>query len=430
MDRSVAVTGLSVITPIGDTPGKLLKSMLAGKSALRYRKKIESDIKLGGVVGDLDDDDLKERLSDIRDRLPKEDGKRFRKLVRRAPMATKYAVAVAAEAWRDAGFYEEPLPDRSTNAAVVFGGHNVAPRYIRTNYHDYVVDPIEIDPLYALHALDTDVAASVGEALAVRGMLSTVGGACASGNIALRMAQSEIRTGTAKVAVVVGTIFDFSVVDYHAMAMLEAICHGKFEKHPNTASRPFDVKRAGFIPSHGAACMVLEDIDHAQARGATIHARLLGTAACSDANHLPNPSLDGQKRCLDLAFRDAGISPQEVDFISAHATSTPMGDRTEISAISEFFGEHANRLRINAPKSLLGHTCWSASVVEGVAAIEQMKAGRLHGSAHIEKLDPDIDLDVCADGPVDTQVGVLVNNSFGFGGINAISVFAHPEYAA
>jgi 3-oxoacyl-(acyl-carrier-protein) synthase len=201
-----------------------------------------------------------------------------------------------------------------------------------------------------------------------------------------------------------------------------AISFQSFNDDPPRASRPYDTAREGFVPSHGTATLILERLAHALARQAPIHAELLHVTALSDACHLPQPSVDGQTRTMSRLLQRSGVAPEEIDFVSAHATSTPLGDATEISSIKQVFGKHAQKLKINAPKSMLGHTCWSAPAVETVAAILQMNRGWLHPSINIENLDPEIDLDVCANRATKHDVRVLMKNSFGFGGINCCAL--------
>lgn len=181
------------------------------------------------------------------------------------------------------------------------------------------------------------------------------------------------------------------------------------------------------MPAHGGAALVLEDLDVARARGARIYAEILSVAANSDANHLPQPSEDGQVRVMRRALKEAGIDPSQIDYVNAHATSTPLGDLTEVRSIKQVFGAHARELKINAPKSMLGHTCWSAPAVETVAAILQMKAGELHRSINVDTLDPEVDLDICRDANVAHRVRYAMKNSFGFGGINSVSVIKNHE---
>jgi 3-oxoacyl-(acyl-carrier-protein) synthase len=211
------------------------------------------------------------------------------------------------------------------------------------------------------------------------------------------------------------------------MAIMGAITYQEFNDKPEIASRPFDKDREGFVPAHGGAVLVLEDYDAAIKRGARIYAEVLGVAAGSDGNHLPQPSQKGQVMTMKRVLEETNLAPEQVDYISAHATSTPLGDLTEIASIKEVFGEHAYNLKINAPKSILGHTCWAAPTVESVAAIMQMHRGKLHPSINIDNIDPAIDLDVCANNGADYQATICMKNSFGFGGINCVSLFRRVD---
>ena len=244
------------------------------------------------------------------------------------------------------------------------------------NQNTLLDEPDFIDNLLALHGLDTDHAGCVSEVLGTTGPIYTVGGACASGNVALRSAVDEIRYHDVDRAVVVGAVLDLSPMDLHAMALLGAISTGAFDAEPERASRPFDLNRNGFVPAHGGGALVLEDWDTAQRRGARIYAEVLEVGANAGASHLPKPSEEAQARLIAQVLRKAGRSPEEVDFVCAHATSTPLGDLSEVRALRRVFGKHADKLKVNAPKSMLGHTCWAAPVVETVAAVLQMQAGR------------------------------------------------------
>jgi 3-oxoacyl-(acyl-carrier-protein) synthase len=206
------------------------------------------------------------------------------------------------------------------------------------------------------------------------------------------------------------------------MAIMGAITYKSFNDAPEKASRPYDMQREGFVPSHGAAVLILEDLEHAQARGAKIYAEILGVESSSDGCHLPQPSQKGQARLMKRLLKKCGVEPTEVDYINAHATSTPLGDMTELRSIKEVFGDHAYKLKVNAPKSMLGHTCWSAATVETVAAILQMNKGELHPSINIDNLDPEVDIDVCRNVRQKHDVNILLKNSFGFGGLNSISL--------
>ena len=416
----VVVTGMGINTRLGDDLASYYDNLIAGRSGVTSWRFFEHGGVYSKVGGDLSTYDVRAKIDAFERRVPEAAHARLRKLARTAPFSTRLSVLCAVDAWLDAGLEFDCDGGRR---AVIVGGHNLNEHYMLRNFATFQDEPDWIDPLAAVLNLDTDHAASVAEVLGCRGALYTVGGACASANLALRAGIDEIRHHDHDVAVVAGAALEFSPMGLQSMALIDAIAIHGFNEEPERASRPYDVRREGFVPSHGVGCLVLERADHARARGARIYAEVLGCVATSDGCHLPTPSRDGQAETLRRLLRATGLAPEEVQYVCAHATSTPQGDLSELGAIRAAFGAHAERLKINAPKSMLGHTCWAAPATESVAAILQLVHGRLHGSINIDELDPGVDLDVCADGPVDLEVDVLVKNSFGFGGINCCSAF-------
>jgi 3-oxoacyl-(acyl-carrier-protein) synthase len=425
MNNRIVITGMSVNTPLGDTLDGFYEGLIAGRSAITAWKAFPVDRIYGKVGGDLSGYDIQGAAAALDGCIPDDVFKRLRKLVARVPWSTRLSILVAAQGWRDAGMFGTPYDlDR---VALIVAGHNLNGGYQYDNRVQFAEEPDFIDGLSALYALDTDHAGSISEVLQVRGPIYTMGAACASGNIGLRAAMNEIRHHGAPAALVVGAALEFGPVDLHAMALMGAISCQSFNDTPARASRPYDTRREGFVPSHGCAAVVLEELTAAQKRGARIYAEVLGCAANSDGNHLPQPSDEGQARVMAQLLTECGVQPEEVDYINAHATSTPLGDLTELRAIKRVFGPHAQRLSINAPKSMLGHTCWAAPTVETVAGVLQMRAGTLHRSINIEELDPEVDLDVCREGAVTRDVRTMMKNSFGFGGINCVSLLRRYE---
>ena len=425
MTERVVITGMSINTPLGDSLGGFLEALLQGRSAIRQWSAFPTDRVYSKIGGDLSHYDVSAKAKALGQRLPPDMAKRMRKLVSRVPWTTKLSILLAADAFLHAGLADADF-DRHRVATVV-SGHNLNALYQANNREIFEDEPDFLDGLASLYSLDTDHAGSVSEVLQLQGPIYTMGGACASGNIALRAAVDEIRHHRMHAALVVGAVLEFAPIDVHAMALMGAITHQSFNDTPARASRPYDRDREGFVPSHGGAVLVLEPLSRALARGATIHAEVLGVAATADGCHLPQPHEDGQSRAMMDALEDAGIEPRQIDYVNAHATSTPLGDLTELGSIERVFGDHARKLKINAPKSMLGHTCWAAPTVETVAAILQMHAGKLHRSINVEHLDPEVRLDVCHEGVVDHDVGCFMKNAFGFGGINCVSVFRRYE---
>jgi 3-oxoacyl-(acyl-carrier-protein) synthase len=421
MGKRIAVTGMSVNTALGDTLDGFRDALLAGRSALTHWKAFPTARVYSKVGGDLSAYDVEAKVSALRPRLPAEVHKRMRKLVARAPWTTKLSMLLAVDGWLDAGLFDADYDAR--RHAVIVAGHNLNALYQYNSRMLFEDEPDFIDGMTSLYSLDTDHAGSVSEVLQARGPIYTTGAACASGNVSLRSAIDEIRHHGAHTATVVGAVLEFAPIDVHAMAIMGAISYQSFNDEPARASRPYDTRREGFVPAHGGATLVLEELEAAKRRGARIYAEVLACAANSDGNHLPQPSEEGQAYVMAQVLDEAGVEPRDVDYLNAHATSTPLGDLTELRSIKAVFGGHAKRLRINAPKSMLGHCCWSAPTVETVAGLLQMNAGRLHQSINVDQLDPEVDLDVCHEGPVDHRSRVMLKNSFGFGGINCVSVW-------
>jgi len=417
--KRVVITGMAINTPIGDTLDTFYDNLIAGKSAISKWKFFDSGPVLSKLGGDLSEYDVKGKLASLREQMPPELHKRMRKLVKKGPFSTRITILCAADAFLDARLEGAVAPDE---IGVVLGGHNLHNNLFFRNVEVFQDEPEYIDSMLSLHSLDTDVASSVGEALNIQGPAYSMGGACASANVALRSAVDEIRYHDNKIMLVAGAPLDFSPLDLQAMAIMGAISYKSFHDEPRRASRPYDTAREGFVPSHGAAILVVEDLEHAQQRGAKIYGEVMEVATASDACHLPSPSVDGQTRTMTKLLNKAGVAREEIDYVSAHATSTPLGDITEITSLKKVFGDHAYKLKVNATKSMLGHTCWAAPVVETVAAVLQMQRGKLHPSINIENLDPEVDLDICANEAVEHPIRYIVKNSFGFGGINCCSL--------
>jgi 3-oxoacyl-(acyl-carrier-protein) synthase len=418
--KRIVVTGMSINTALGDTLDGFLENLLQGKSGISKWKSLQTEAIYSKVGGDLGGYDIKGKMESYRGAIPEPIFAKFSKYVNKSAFSIGMTLQVAVEAFVDAGYID--AIEQDNNIATIVAGHNLNQKYSYANYDIFKEEPDFIDGLLGLNGLDSHHVGMVTDLLQLHGPAYTVGGACASGNFALRCAIDEIMMHNVPMATVVAPILDFSELDLQGMAVMGAISIKSFNDAPEQASRPYDLKREGFVPSHGAAALVVEDLEHALARGAKIYAEILGVEASADGCHLPQPSRQGQARLMNRLLSNCGVKPEEVDFICAHATSTPLGDMTELNSIKDVFKEHAYSLKINAPKSMLGHTCWSAAMVETVAAILQMNKGELHPSINSETIDPTVDLDVCRGGRQTYNVDLFMKNSFGFGGLNSVSL--------
>ncbi len=420
---------MATINPLGDTLDDFYRNLIAGKSGIGLWKSLDLTGVECTVGGDLGDYDTRAALDGLKSELGDELHKRVRKLFRPATFSTRMSALCAIRAYLDAGLLGYEQDPYRTSCLV--GGHNLHSKYLLKNGYQFKEEPAFIDPLCAVEGIDPNVPAVISEILGIKGPTYTLGAACASGNIALRDGIRDIITGECDRSVVTGALFDVSPADIHASAWVDAVVVRKdLLENPAAASRPFDANRGGFVYSHGTGVLIVEDLEAALARGAHIHAEILGIKASSDACHTPAPDSAEQERVMREVMREADIKPEQIDYVSCHATATPLGDLQEIAAIKGALGEHALKIKINAAKSMLGHTCWAAPIVETIAGILQMQHGMLHPTINVDELDPAIDLDVCADGPVEYEVTYMLKNSFGFGGLNCCSLIKKYEDGA
>jgi 3-oxoacyl-[acyl-carrier-protein] synthase I len=426
MKRRVVITGMGTINPLGDTLDVYYQNLIAGTSGIRRWHSLDMskiECKIGGDLGDYD---CMAALGRYQDCLGAETFKKARKIFRSTTFSAKVSVLCTLAAWLDAGLFADGVDSYRTS--VVVGGHNLNSNYIHENSKRFLEDEESVDALSGVEAIDPNVPALITEILGLHGPTFTIGGACASGNLALREGLRDIQSGECDAAVIAGGLFDVSPGDIQASVIINAVVvKPEYQDRPEKASRPFDASRAGFVYSHGAGTLILENLEHARGRGVHIHGEVLGVRANANACHLPAPAAEIQGRLIGELLASTGTDPAEVDYASCHATGTPGGDLEEIRAIKRAFGDHAYRMKLNAAKSMLGHTCWASPIVETIAGLLEMKHGRLHPTINIDRLDPEVDLDVCAAGPVDHRIRYMLKNSFGFGGINACSLIRRYE---
>lgn len=418
----MVVTGMATINPLGDTLETFHRNLLAGASGIRKWTTLNLDSMECRIGGDLGDYDMMAALDRLKNRIPDPLHRKVRKIFRTCTFSNKMTVLCAVNAYLDAGLFSKAQDPYRTS--VLLAGHNFNSKYINRNLDQFKRDPAYLDSLFSVEALDQNIAAVISEVLSIKGPVCTIGAACASGNYALRDGFRDIIMGECDRSVVAGAPFDWAESDMQAMVFLNAIViNPQFQDEPEKASRPFDTRRCGFLPSHGSGVLILEELQTALNRGAHIYAELLNVKANADGLHLPSPSSDNQKRLILDLLSSVNVSPESIDYVNCHAASTRLGDLEEILAIKMAFGGHAGKLKLNATKSMIGHTCWAAALIETIGGILQMNGGVLHPSINIDKLDPAIDLDVCANETRECDVRYMLKNSFGFGGLNSCSLF-------
>ena len=411
-ERRVVVTGMGALTPIGNDVPAFWDGLVNARSGigpitLFDTKNVPS--KIAGEVRGFDADAV----------MPKKE-------VRRNDRYVHYAWAATAEALRDAGI-PTPIEDEALawrTGAIIgsgIGGINTMIRDI-VEAHDLGID--RIGP-FLVTAMIPDMAAGYVAIYAnARGPNYATVSACSSANHAIGASLNIIRRGEADVMIAGGAEAGIGEIPVGAFCAMRALST-KHNDNPQGASRPFDAERDGFVMGDGAGILILEELDHARARGATIHAEVVGYGATDDASHitLPAPGGRGAVESMRVAIGDAGLTTEEIDYINAHGTSTPPNDRSETAAIKALFGERAYRMPVSSTKSMTGHLMGAGGGIEAIATIQAIKTGIVPPTINQEHPDPDCDLDYVPNEARRMEVTVGMSNSFGFGGHNATLVF-------
>lgn len=404
----VVITGLGAITPLGSSVQQLWEGLLEGRSGIRRITQFDASEFPCQIAGEIPDFDPGEYLE--------------RKEARRFPRSSQIALASARQAMQDAGLPQSmPDPER---AGVVFGtaigGADRLDEGIQTlRTGGYT----RVNPFILPGAIPNLAAFLIAKELRCLGPNSTITTACATGTQAIGEGVEYIRRGVADVVISGGTeavIKDFAIGGFLAMRALPV----NYNENPEAASRPFDLKREGFVFSEGAGAVVLESLDHALSRGARIYAEVVGHASSTDGFHMaaPDPEAAGPIRAMRWALADAGLEPNSIGYINAHGSSTPLNDVTETKAIKSVFGEHAYELAISSTKSMLGHAMGASGTLEAIACTLAIVHEWLPPTINLDTPDPDCDLDYVPNQARKCKVDATLSNSFGLGGQNACLV--------
>ncbi len=414
MERTrVVITGMSVVSVIGTGLPAFWDGLLNGRSGIRRITQFDASSFPCQIAGEVPDFDPTLYMD--------------RKEARRVPRSAQMAFAAAKMAVEDAGLTSPlPEPERTGVAfGTAIGGLDRASEgidIIRSQGYD------RLNPFVVPTSLVNISAYLISQGFQALGPTTTVGTACATGTQAVGEGLEMIRRGAADVVIVGGTeglIADFAIGGFCAMRALPT----SYNDSPEKASRPFDKNREGFIYSEGAAALVLESLEHAQARKARIYAELAGQASSSDGFHMaqPDPEAAGPARAMRWALADAGVTPADVDYINAHGTSTPLNDLTETRAIKAVFGEQAHKLAISSVKSMLGHAMGASGALEAIATAMMIHQGIITPTINYETPDPELDLDYVPNQARKADLRVALSNSFGLGGQNACIVLKKYE---
>ncbi len=400
----VVITGMGAITSLGLTPDEFWKNLLAGKSGIGPVSLFDARPFKTRIAAEVKDFDATQYVD------PKE--------ARRMARCTRFAMAAAKDAIADAGFDGNFHED--ARAGVLIGtalggfvealeGHNV---YLQKG-------PDRVSPFLASVILPNMPAFHIATQFRARGYNSTVTTACAAGTQAIGEAAQLIRSGDADIMITGGAEAIIADVTFAGFSVMRAMSTRNDE--PTRASRPFDKMRDGFIIGEGAAILVLERLENALARGAKIYAEVLGHATNSDAFHFaaPDPKAIGAIRVMQQAMRNAGVTLEQIDYINAHGTSTPLNDAGETLAIKQVFGERAYQIPVSSTKSMIGHSMGAAGAFEAIVCVMTLRDQKIHPTVNYENPDPDCDLDYVPNLMRDARIEVVMSNSFGLGGQNA-----------
>lgn len=409
--KRVVVTGMGALTPIGNSTKTFWENLIQGRSgagpitrfdACQFRTRIACELKDFQVQDWLDRSEIK-----------------------KTDIFTQYALIAAAQALEDSGLSIASMDP--FDIGVIWGSGQGGMPVFEEQMKEYVQGNFvpRFSPFFVPKLLVNMAAGMISLKYGLRGINYTTVSACATSNTAIMDALNYIRWGKAKVFVTGGSeapVAESSVGGFCSMKAMSIR-----NNDPATASRPFDVDRDGFVMGEGAGCLILEELEHAKARGARIYAEVAGAAMTADAYHMTSthPEGLGALKCMELALEDAGMNAGDLDYLNVHATSTSVGDLSEVAAVRRLFGDAPERLHISATKSITGHLLGAAGAVEAIASILTIRDKVIAPTINTENLDPAIpsSLPIVMKEALEKPVRTAMSNTFGFGGHNSIVVF-------
>ena len=407
--RRVVITGLGVVSPLGVGVEVFWDSLTRGIPGVRRISRFDPSGLPSQMAGEIPNFDPLQYL-------PRRD-------VVRTDLFIQYALAAAQEAIADAKLRLEGQRDRvGVSVGSSVGG---LPLLLRS-YDQFLAEGSEGVSPYALPGLLPNMAAGwISMRAGARGPIAAAATACAAGNQAIGDAFRAIQRGEADAMLAGGTDALIHPIIIAGFCALRALSRQNAD--PERASRPFDAGRDGFVLAEGAGVLVLEALDIAQERGAHVYAELVGYGVSADAHHPTAPSTEGPARAMSLALADAGLRPEDIDYVNAHGTSTPHNDINETRAIKEAFGSHAHQLAVSSTKSMTGHLIGAAGAVEAIATALALERGLVPPTINYESPDPECDLDYVPNSARKARIRAAISNGFAFGGTNATLVFRRAD---
>lgn len=408
--RRVVVTGMGAVTPIGNNVAETWQGIREGKCGIDFITKYDTSTRKVKVAGEIKDLNLEDFI----------DKRELRKMDRFVALAQ----IAANEAIKDAGIsFEGEEDDFGVIVSSGIGGLTT----IEEEYRKGMEKGFDRVSPYFIPSIISNIAPGrIAIEHGLKNMCNSVVTACAGGSNAIGDAFRHIRDGYATGMVCGGTessVTEFAIGGFTSLMALSQATD------PNRASIPFDKERNGFVMGEGAGILLLEELEHAKARGAKIYAEIVGYGANCDAYHITAPSADGSgaAKCMMQAMKDGGVNPEDILYINAHGTSTPMNDKCETLAVKAAFGEHANKLYMSSTKGNTGHLLGAAGAIEGIFTVKAIQEGFVPPTIHHEVADENCDLNIVANKGIETEIRYAMSNSLGFGGHNASLIFKRYE---
>lgn len=404
--RRVVITGLGVVSPVGTGVATAWENLIAGKSGITRITKFDPSAFSCQIAGEVND-------FNVTDYIPAKDARRMDKFI-------QFGMAAGIEAFKDSGL--EVTEENAERIGVEIGSGIGGLGTIESSNDSYDAGgPRKISPFFIPGTIINMISGNLSILLGLKGPNVAVVTACTTGTHCLGDAARMIEYGDADVMVAGGAEAAITELSVGGFASARALSSRNDD--PETASRPWDKGRDGFVMGEGAGVMVLEEYEHAKARGAKIYAELVGYGMSADAHHMTAPNMDGPRRSMVNALKNAGVNTDQVSYMNAHGTSTPLGDTNESNAIKATFGDHAHKLVVNSTKSMTGHLLGGAGGLESIFTVLSIYNQISPPTINIFDQDPDCDLDYCANTARDMKIEYALKNNFGFGGTNGSLVF-------
>ena len=408
--RRVVVTGLGCVSPVGNTVSEAWSNLLAGQSGIGPITRFDASAMSCRIVGEVKNFDLESYIS--------------AKEARTMDRFIHYGIAAAAQAIQDAGLPsgDALCEEEACRTGVVIGSGIGGLPLIEDTHIEYTARGARrISPFFVPASIINMISGHVSMRHGFKGPNLAVVTACTTGLHSIGEAGRLIEYGDADVMIAGGSEGTVSPLGVGGFAAMRALSTRNDD--PTAASRPWDKDRDGFVLGEGAGVMVLEEYEHAKARGAKIYAELSGYGMSADAGHMTAPSMDGPRRAMINAMRNAGINADQIDYLNAHGTSTPLGDINETNAIKAALGDHAYKTVVSSTKSMTGHLLGGAGGIESVFTVLALHHQKVPPTINLVNPDPECDLDYCANTARDLKIDVALKNNFGFGGTNGSLVF-------